>query len=61
MSTEYWFKITKPEAEHLLTLISNNEEEGTYYAPKSQYWNRSDRLKKKLLAISKVNYKVIKP
>jgi hypothetical protein len=53
MKTQYWLKITKLEAEHLLTLISHNEEEGWYYSPKSQYWNRSNKLKKKLEGISK--------
>ena len=59
MATQYWFKITKPEAEHLLTLIDRNEDKGWYYSPKEQYWNRSERIKKKLQAISKQTYNVI--
>jgi hypothetical protein len=50
------FKLTKPEAEHILTLISNNENEGSYYAPKEQYWARSERIKKKLQEITKDTY-----
>jgi hypothetical protein len=50
------FKLTKPEAEHILTLISNNEREGSYYAPKEQYWARSWRIKRKLQEITKDTY-----
>lgn len=53
---KYWIELTKPEAEHLLTLINRNEAEGTYYSPEDQYWNRSNRLKKKLREISKTTY-----
>jgi hypothetical protein len=50
------FKLTKPEAEHILTLIQNNEREGSYYAPKDQYWARSWRIKAKLQEITKDTY-----
>jgi hypothetical protein len=52
------FKLTKPEAE--LTLIQNNEREGSYYAPKEQYWNRSNRIKAKLQEITKDTYITVK-
>jgi hypothetical protein len=51
MKTENWLKITKIEADHLLTLIQHNEEEGWYWGHKSWYWNRSNKLKKKLVKI----------
>lgn len=57
---KYLTTLTKPEAEHLLTLIERNKEEGTYYSPKEQYWNRSERIKKKLQEISKTTYIAIK-
>lgn len=60
MKTENWLKLTTPEISHLLTLIDNNEREGWYYSPKGQYWNRSNRIKKKLSDISNVVYKVTK-
>lgn len=58
MKTEYWLKITKTEAEHLLTLIDRNEDEGWYFAPREQYWNRSKRIKAKLSKISTQTYNV---
>jgi hypothetical protein len=58
MATQYWLKLTKTEAEHLLTLIERNEDKGWYYAPKEQYWNRSERIKKKLQKISTQTYNV---
>jgi hypothetical protein len=54
------FKLTKPEAEHILTLIQNNEREGSYYAPKDQYWARSNRIKAKLQEIAKGIYITVK-
>jgi hypothetical protein len=54
------FNLTKPEAEHLLTLIQNNEREGSYYAPKGQYWARSNRIKAKLQEIAKDTYITVK-
>jgi hypothetical protein len=60
MAKQWWFKLTKPEAEHLLTLIQNNEREGSYYAPKEQYWARSNRIKAKLQEIAKDTYIVVK-
>jgi hypothetical protein len=50
------FKLTKPEAE--LTLIQNNEREGSYYDPKEQYWARSGRIKAQ--EIAKDTYIVVK-
>jgi hypothetical protein len=49
MKTEHWYKFTKAEINHLLTLIDRNENDGVYYSPKNQYWNRSERIKSKLL------------
>ena len=40
--------LTLPEINHLWSLIQTNEREGCYYAPKDQYWARSERIKKKL-------------
>jgi hypothetical protein len=55
MATQHWLKLTKTEAEHLLTLINRNEVEGTYYSPENQYWNRSNRIKIKLREITKTS------
>jgi len=41
-------KFTPGEVNHLLGLIASNEREGSYTAPKYQYWARSDRIKAKL-------------
>lgn len=41
-------KLTIAEINHLLSLIQDNEREGSYYSPKEQYWNRSERIKRKL-------------
>jgi len=61
MKTKYCIELTKPEVEHIASLIRMNEEEGTYYAPKNQYWNRSARIKKKLNDITKTCYMFQKP
>ena len=61
MKTIYWLKFTKPEIEHLLSLIRMNEDEGTYYSPKWQYWSRSRRIKNKLTDITKTCYMFQKP
>jgi hypothetical protein len=53
MATQYWFKITKVEASHLLTLLEENERVGWYYGPKEQYFNRANRIKSKLLKMIK--------
>lgn len=42
-------KFTKAELNHLVTLIADNEREGTYYGNRKQYWKRSFKLKQKLL------------
>lgn len=49
MKTIHYIKFTKSEINHLLGLIDWNEEEGTYFAPKQQYWQRHERIKIKLL------------
>lgn len=41
-------KLTNSEITHLITLIERNEEDGSYYAPREQYWVRSKRIKEKL-------------
>ena len=53
---KYWLELTKPEIEHLDSLINMNEQEGSYYGPKSHYWNRSARIRRKLMNISKTVY-----
>ena len=39
--------LTIPEANHLLRLLASNEEDGSYTAPKDQYWARANRILKK--------------
>ena len=56
MKTIYWIKLTKSEIEHINSLIRINEENGEYTPPKNAYWNRSERIKKKLSDISKTCY-----
>lgn len=56
MKTENWLKLSKSEISHILSLIEVNEREGWYYAPKEQYWFRSNRIKKKLQEINKISY-----
>lgn len=57
MISDHWIKLTRAEIAHILYLIDTNEDDGSYYAPKNHYWNRSDRIKKKLSAIVKTMYK----
>lgn len=38
-------KLTLAECEHLLSLLQDNESQGSYYGPKAQYWNRAGRIK----------------
>lgn len=40
--------LTLVEAAHLLSLLSDNKEEGVYYGPRQQYWDRHDRIVKLL-------------
>jgi hypothetical protein len=47
-------KLTIVEANHLLSLMNTNEENGEHYRPKEQYWKRHYRIKQKLLGV-KVN------
>jgi hypothetical protein len=61
MKTKYWLELTKPEIEHLNNLIKLNEEEGSYYGPRNQYWARSSRIVKKLNDISKTCYMFQQP
>jgi hypothetical protein len=42
-------KFTKAEISHLMSLITFNESEGTYYGNKKQYFKRSIILKNKLV------------
>ena len=53
MKTIFWLKFTKTEIEHIKDLILENEENECYTLPKQQYWNRSNRIKKKLTDIFK--------
>ena len=41
-------KLTSAEINHLWALLSENETEGTYTAPQSQYWARHSRIVSKL-------------
>ena len=43
-------KLTLCEANHLLSLMADNERNGEYYGPREQYWRRSERIKKKFIA-----------
>ena len=61
MKTVFWIKLTKPEIEHINSLIRMNEQEGSYTPPKAQYWNRSNRIRQKLDDISKTCYMFQKP
>ena len=61
MKTIFWLKFTKAEIEHIDSLIMMNEQEGSYYPPKSAYWARSARIRKKLTDISKTCYMFQKP
>lgn len=61
MKTTFWLKLTKGEIEHLNSLLRMNEQEGSYYSPKNQYWNRALRIGKKLDEISKTCYMFQKP
>ena len=40
--------LTEPEVSHLLSLLLRNEEDGTYYGPRDQYWRRHNRIMDKL-------------
>lgn len=48
MSREKVVKLTEVEANFILTLIENNENEGWYYGNKEQYFKRLERVKAKL-------------
>ena len=39
---------TLVEAAHVLSLLKDNKEEGVYYGPRQQYWERHDRIVKLL-------------
>jgi len=41
-------KLTSPEILHLFNLIQSNEEEGSYWGNREEYWKRSKRIKEKL-------------
>lgn len=43
-------KLTQGELSHLLCLLLSNKQDGSYYAPKDQYWERHNRLLRKLKA-----------
>jgi len=48
MKTINWLKLSKAEIKHILSLIEVNERDGWYYSPKGQYWDRSNKIKRKL-------------
>ena len=39
---------TLAETAHVLSLFKDNKEEGVYYGPRQQYWDRHDRIVKLL-------------
>lgn len=41
-------KLTMSELGHLLSLLADNADEGSYYPPKAQYWKRGCRITDKL-------------
>jgi hypothetical protein len=57
MSKKHKIELTQVEIGHLLTLIDNNKDEGWYYGPKEQYWNRSKRIEDQLRLIVRQNEK----
>jgi len=57
MKILYWIKLTKAEINHINDLIERNERDGVYTAPMNHYWNRSNRIKKKLSDILKLKIK----
>lgn len=50
---------TECEADHILSLVENNERDGTYTSPREQYWKRSERIKSKLTSARKLAQKEI--
>lgn len=51
MKAEFWLKLSKAELNHIETLIKRNEDDGVYYSPCNQYWNRSNRIKNKIKSV----------
>ena len=41
-------KLSGPEYNHLITLLDNNEYDGWYFGNEDQYWNRAERIRRKL-------------
>lgn len=48
MSKELIIKLTLPELRHIQNLLLANEEDGTYFPPKKQYWDRHIRILDKI-------------
>lgn len=46
-------KFTKSELSHILSLISQREQDGWYYAPKKQFEEREGRIAGKILTMFK--------
>ena len=44
-------RLTVGETQHLLTLLRDNEREGSYYGPREQHWKRSANITLKLEGI----------
>ena len=42
-------ELTMPEASHLLTLLNERIEDGSYYGNKKQYYARSECIYKKIM------------
>ena len=49
-------ELTQGEVNHLMGLIEDNEREGCYWGNKEQHWNRSERLKNKLIPSNETDH-----
>jgi len=45
---EIKLSLTMPEWNHVAALFAGNEEDGVYSGPRDQYWDRHNRILKKL-------------
>ena len=45
---QYTIKFTEAEIDHLRTLLQNNRREGSYYGDRKQYYDRTERIDRKL-------------
>lgn len=58
MRAKLTFKLTRAEAEHVLSVMFENEREGWYWGPKAQYWKRHERIKAALQAVLAADYAI---